>query len=223
VLRPSESTGPVSRQLDDGSYILAAGTTIPLTLMNSVSSKNAAPGDRLYLQTMIPVAVGGRIVIPAGSYVTGRITKSVRPGKVKGRSELALQFETLMFPQGAALDLTGRIGSLDGENPGVLDRKEGQVSSDGSVGHDTVVVGGTSLAGTAMGRWIGGEGRDAAIGAGGGALAGLSAVLLTRGPDATLRRGSTMEMVLNQDLHVPREPATSGPNPAPRGRRSRSR
>jgi type IV secretion system protein VirB10 len=38
------------------------------------------------------------------------------------------------------------------------------------------------------------------IGAGAGAAAGLMAVLLTRGPDAVLARGTTLEMVLDRPV-----------------------
>jgi hypothetical protein len=51
-----------------------------------------------------------------------------------------------------------------------------------------------------MGGWIGDGGRDAGIGAGAGAAAGLAAVLMTRGPEATMQKGSTVEMVLSKDV-----------------------
>ena len=50
-------------------FTVEPGTHIPLSLINSVSTKNAAPGDRVYLQTAFPVLDHGHIVIPAGSYV----------------------------------------------------------------------------------------------------------------------------------------------------------
>ena len=202
VLKPAGSDESASRRLEDGSYMLKAGTKIPLTLSNSISSKNAAPGDGVYLQTLVPVAVDGRIVIPAGTYVNGAVTNAKRPGKVKGKGELAIRFDMLMFPSGKVVHLNGRIGALDGDNPGDLDRKEDKVSSAGSGARDAMVVGGTTVAGTAMGNWIGDTGKAAGIGAASGAAAGLGAVLLTRGPEATLRRGSTVEMVLNRDLRI---------------------
>jgi type IV secretion system protein VirB10 len=195
---------PANRLLDDGGALLAAGTRIPLTVMSTVSSKNAAPGDQVYLRTMIPVAIDGRVVIPQGAFVQGTITESKRPGKVQGKGELSLRFDSLMFGDGRSVDLGGRIGAMDGDNPGTLDRAEGKVTSDGAGGRDAMVVGGTALGGTAMGNWIGGEGRDAAIGAGAGAAAGVAAVLLTRGPEAVLRKGSTVEMVLSSDLRLGR-------------------
>src|SRR5206468_6524622 len=62
-----------------------AGRRIPLTMIRSVSTKSAAPGDPIYLETAFPVIVGDRIVIPRGSYVTGSVTDVKRAGKVKGR------------------------------------------------------------------------------------------------------------------------------------------
>lgn len=216
------AAAPANRQLDDGSYLLAAGTRIPLSLMTTVSTRNAAPGDQVYFHTLMPVAVDGRIVVPAGSYVTGTVVQATRPGKVKGRGELALRFDRLMLASGASYDLLGKPGSIDGDNPGELDREEGKLTGPGSQGRDAMIVAVPAWGGTMMGRWIGGQGRDAAIGAGAGGAAGLAAVLLTRGPDATLRRGSTIEMVLNGDVRLSpgsASGASTPPPPVPRGRR----
>ncbi len=202
VLRPG-GTATTNRVLDDGSCVLMAGTRIPLSLMNTVSSRNAAAGDQVYLQTIMPLAVDGHIVIPAGTYVTGTITETKRPGKVKGKGDIAVRFDSLMFPNGSTIDLAGRMGAMDGSNPGSLNRQEGKVTSEGSETRDAMVVGSTTVAGTGMGYWIGGQGSNAAIGAGAGAAAGLAAVLMTRGPDAVLHRGSTVEMLLNRELKIP--------------------
>jgi hypothetical protein len=43
-------------------------------------------------------------------------------------------------------------------------------------------------------------GMGAGIGAAAGAAAGMLGVLLTRGPDAVLAKGSTIEMVLDRDV-----------------------
>jgi type IV secretion system protein VirB10 len=198
----AQQARPANRILEDGSALLAAGTHIPLTVMSTVSSKNAAPGDQVYLRTMVPVAVEGRIIIPPGAYVQGTITESRRPGKVKGKGELSLRFDSLMFGDGRSVDLSGRIGAMDGDNPGRLDRAEGKVTSDGSAGRDAMIVGGAAAGGTAMGHWIGGEGRDAGIGAGAGAAAGAAAVLLTRGPEAVLKKGSSVDLVLSRDVRI---------------------
>jgi hypothetical protein len=199
---PQPAQKPAAPAPQEGAVVVAAGTRIPLTLMNSVGTKNSLPGDKVYLQTMVPVAVNGEVVIPVGTYVVGTVTQSVRPGKVKGRGEIAMRFDQILFAGGQSVDLTGRLGALDEGNPGTLDRQEGRVQSDSGAAKDAMMVGGTAVAGTAMGNWIGGQGKDAGIGAGAGAAAGVAAVLLTRGPDAVLKKGSTVEMVLSTDLRL---------------------
>lgn len=42
--------------------------------------------------------------------------------------------------------------------------------------------------------------KGAGIGGAAGAAAGLASVLLSRGPDAVLHRGATVEMILDRDL-----------------------
>src|ERR1043166_9322871 len=76
------------------------GRRIPLSLINSVRTKQSAPGDRVCLKTAFPILVDGRIVTPPGSYVTGTITEVKRPGKVKGRGEFHLRFDSLTLPNG---------------------------------------------------------------------------------------------------------------------------
>ena len=74
-------------QATPNSIVIASGTKVPLTLLNTLSSKQTAEGDRVYLETLYPVLVNGRIVVPAGSYVSGTVTQIRRPGRVKGRGE----------------------------------------------------------------------------------------------------------------------------------------
>ena len=116
VLKSDGESAPVRKRLPDGRYLVPGGSRIPLTVLNSVSSKNSQPGDQIYLQTLVPIAIENKIVIPAGSYVTGTITDSKRPGKVKGRGEIGMRFDSMLLASGTTLNLTGRISSLDGHS-----------------------------------------------------------------------------------------------------------
>ena len=83
---PQSATPPVTIPADG--YTLDAGTKVPLSLINSVSTKSSQEGDRVYLETAFPVLSNGRIVIPVGSWVAGTVTEVKKPGRVKGRGEL---------------------------------------------------------------------------------------------------------------------------------------
>src|SRR5258708_25922722 len=87
----AQQTAPAPASPPAGkTYLVDIGTHIPLNLINSVSTKNAIAGDRVYLESVFPVLVDGRIRIPPGSYVAGTITEIKRPGRVKGRGAFHL-------------------------------------------------------------------------------------------------------------------------------------
>ncbi len=187
-----------------GDFVIATGTRIPLSLINSVSTKGSAEGDRVYLETVFPILTNGRIVIPPGSYVAGTITEVKRPGRVKGRGEMYLRFDSLTLPNGVTRDFRARVGSLDGQAGDELDRREGKIKSEGNKGGDARNIGEATAAGTSVGVIAGSAagrpGMGAGLGAAAGATAGLLGVLLTRGPDVVLTRGTTLEMVLDRPL-----------------------
>jgi type IV secretion system protein VirB10 len=180
------------------------GSKVPLSLINSVSTKHSVAGDRVYLETAFPILVNGRIVIPVGSYVAGAVTQVKKPGRVKGRGEIYIRFETLTLPNGVTRSFIARIGGLDGTAAGQLDQAEGKVTSDGNKAGDARTIGETAAAGASVGAIAGSAmshaGLGLGIGSGAGAAAGLIAVLTTRGPDAVLAKGATVEMVLDRDL-----------------------
>src|SRR5947209_9689965 len=122
-------------------YAVEIGTKVPLALINSISTKHSAEGDRVYLETVFPIMVNGRIVIPPGSYVAGTVTQVKRPGRVKGRGELFLRFDSLTLPNGVTRDFRARIGTMDGRATEEFDREEVQTKSEGTKGSDARNVG----------------------------------------------------------------------------------
>jgi type IV secretion system protein VirB10 len=185
-------------------FTVQTGTKVPLSLINSVSTKHSAEGDRVYLETVFPVLVNGRIVVPVGSYVAGTVTQLKKPGRVSGRGELYVRFDSLTLPNGVTRDFHGRIGAMDGNAKDELDRAEGKVRSEGNKSGDARSIGEAAAAGASIGVIAGGSGGQygmgAGIGAAAGATAGMVGVLLSRGPDAVLARGSTLEMVLDRSI-----------------------
>ena len=101
---------------------------VPLGLINSVSTKHSAAGDRIYLETVFPIVIDSHIVIPPGSYVTGTVTEVKRPGRVKGRGELYVRFDSLTLPNGVTRDFRSRLGGIDARG----DERSGQKRRRGS-------------------------------------------------------------------------------------------
>jgi hypothetical protein len=133
-------------------------------------------------------------------------------------------------------DFRARIGSLDGRAAETLDKEEGRIKSEGNKSGDVKVIGEAAGAGATAGGLAGAAaghaGMGAGIGAAVGATAGLVGVLVTRGPEAILAKGTTMDMVLDRPLSftssdidfsnsVGRSHSSDGPGPLP-SRKSQS-
>ena len=224
---PPSRTDPAAKPDD---FVVAIGTRVPLSMINSISTKTAAEGERVYLETVFPILVNSHVVIPPGSYVSGTVTEVKRPGRVKGRGELYVRFDALTLPNGVTRDFRARMASLDGRAPETLDKSEGKIKGEGDKAGDIKTVGEAAGAGATIGGLAGAAaghaGMGAGIGAAAGATAGLMYALLSRGPDAVLAKGTTMEMVLDRPLEfsltdidfrnsMPRANSSDGPGPQP--------
>jgi type IV secretion system protein VirB10 len=194
--KPAPASPPASTER----ITLPAGTRVGVVLQNGISTRSAKPGDSVYLQTSFPITQNNRVVIPVGSYLRGELLDSKRPGKVKGKGEFRLRLDTLILPNGYTVSLNAAPRSADSGGKETMD-SEGKVTGPGGKGKDAGTIAETTAAGAGIGAIAHGV-KGLGIGAGAGAAAGLAAVLLTRGPEAELPRGSTLDVVLEHDLSL---------------------
>ena len=177
------------------------GTKLPLVLHNSITTRNAQPGDPVYLETLFPIVLNNKILIPAGSYVQGEIISAKRPGKVKGTGEIQIRLTTMILPNGYTVSFAA-VPSNAGTGGNERTDSEGKIHGDTDKGTDV----GTVIKGTAIGAGVGAiatrSAGGAGIGAGVGAALGLATVLLTRGPELELPRGTTLDVVLDRTLYL---------------------
>jgi len=194
--------------------MVPAGTHIPLVLHNAVSTRSARPGDPVYFETLFPVMIDGKVVIPAGSYVSGEVTESKRPGRVKGRGELMIKLTTMILPNAYMVNLNA-VPSNAGTGGNETTDSEGKIIGDSEKGHDIGTVAKTTAAGAGIGGLATQSAKGVGIGAAAGAAVGLAAVLLTRGPDAEMPRGSTVEAVIDRSIYLdPDKVQFTGPGQA---------
>lgn len=198
---PSASSGSAN-VAPNAKIEVPTGTHIPLVLHNAISTRSAREGDPVYFETLFPVMVDGRVVIPAGSYISGEIAESKRPGRVKGRGELVVKLTTMILPNSYMVKLNASPGGSAGTGGGETIDREGKVTGDSDKASDAATIAKTTAAGAGVGAIAARSGEGAGIGAGIGAAAGLTAVLLSRGPEAELPRGSTLDAVIDRPLFL---------------------
>lgn len=195
----STTPAPASEKI-----IVPTGTRLPLLLRNGINTRTSKPGDSVYFETLYPIAVNNRIAIPMGSFVRGEILESKRPGRIKGRGEFRIAIEQMTFPNGYTIELIASPNSVDRDGREGVD-SEGKIKGPSSAGRDTAMVllatGGGAYIGTLVGAITNGApGRGALIGGGAAGLGTLIAVLATRGPEAELPRGTTLDIVFDRPL-----------------------
>jgi hypothetical protein len=200
---PPPATTPVAatpRPTTPGkSILIPSGTRIGVILESGISTATAKPGDSVYFRTSFPITIDNKVVIPVGSYLRGEVTDSKRPGRVKGKGELRIRLNTLVFPNGYTVDMNAEPHSTDAGQ--VKTDDEGKMTGPSGKGKDATTVATTTATGAGIGA-IAGGGKGAGIGAGVGGVAGLAAILLSRGPEAQLPRGSSMDLQLERDLQL---------------------
>jgi type IV secretory pathway VirB10-like protein len=185
-----------------GRILVPSGTQIPLVLKQAISTRNAKAGDAVYAETNFPVTMNDRVIIPAGTYVQGRITEVRRAGHVKGKAEILMHFTTLVFPTGYTTLLPGAVENVPGADSTHMKGEEGKVVHDGSKAKDAGTIASTAGTGATIGALATQSAKGAGIGGLAGAAAGLGYALLTRGPDVMLPAGTSIQMVLQRPLEL---------------------
>ena len=69
---------------DSNAIMIPAGTKIPLSLKQAISTKNAREGDAVYAETAFPFVMNERVIVPAGTYIQGKILHVERAGQGTG-------------------------------------------------------------------------------------------------------------------------------------------
>jgi len=186
--------------------VLPSGSKIPVALQLAISTKSAKEGDPVYAETTFPFLLNDKIVVPAGTYVQGRIARVQRAGHIKGRAEMLMHFTTLIYPDGYTVLLPGALDSVPGTEDTKMKDQEGTVQRESQKGKDAekVVTAGTTGAGAGalIGALASRSSGGTLAGAGAGAALGVGLALFSRGADVRLEKGTTVEMIIQRDVSL---------------------
>jgi hypothetical protein len=184
----SQTSGPTNG-VGNGPLLIPRDSILLVELDSGLSTDASQRGDRFKARVIEPREF-------VGAMVDGRVTQVKRAGKVKGRSELQLEFEAIHFSDGrtAALkaDVVELIDMGSRDDAGTVD-SEGGVKGRSSTKDDVSRVGASTGIGAIIGAVVGG-GQGAAIGAAIGGGIGAGTVFTKRGQDVRLARGQQMKI-----------------------------
>jgi type IV secretion system protein VirB10 len=193
----------------DSTLMVPADTTIPLTLMNTINSRTTRPGQPIYCETIFPITVGNRIVIPKGSSVKGSVTQVVRPGRMKGKGQIGIRFETLVLPNGTTHSLRATLSGYGGTGKEGFKPDESKIEGASAKGEKAGKVAETTITGAELGTIVGAAERSPVKGLGIGSLAGAAGglvwVFASQGKQIVLPSGTSFEIQLSVPLTFGRD------------------
>jgi hypothetical protein len=168
---------------------LPAGTRISVRTIDSIDSTKNHVGDRFQASLEEPLMVDGKVVVPKGADVYGRLAESKASGTFSGRSQLRLEL-TGIVANGQTVPVVTGDYELAGKSRGASTAKR--------------TVGGAAV-GSIIGALAGG-GKGAAIGAGVGGGLGAGSEIITKGDEVKVPSETLLDFTLQQDLSIPTQP-----------------
>lgn len=158
------------------------GTNLKVRLNDTLSSKNSRVGDKFTVTVLDPVKYNE-------ATVNGHIASINKSGKIKGRTTMNLDFDTITMPDERHGTLHGYVVRVYGGG-GQADQ-EGGVQS-GSRGKQAIKRGGIGAAAGAIIGGIAGGGKGAAIGLIIGGAGGAGSLAVQGSKELKLENGTEM-------------------------------
>jgi hypothetical protein len=166
-------------------FVIPQGTTLRVTIDETLSSNNSHAGDLFAASTSEPVVIGGNLVIPKGARVSGRVVDAKESGRLHVPARLAVALNSIEV-DGKSYDVQSSTYSLKGKNHNK---------------RNLGFIGGGAAGGALIGGLAGG-GAGALIGSAVGAGAGTAGAAATGKKDITLPAETRLNFRLQQPVSV---------------------
>jgi hypothetical protein len=170
---------------------LASGTKMDVAAADTISSRTAKPGDAFSARVVEDVRnAAGRVVIPAGSVVNGKIT-DVKPSpnpSTPGTLTLSVASITV---RGKSYPIEASVDSLE-----TIHKGRGVTTG------DAAKVGAGAAAGAILGRVLGGNKKGTIVGGVVGGIAGAGVAASSKDSDIVLPAGAHIIIRLTKELAV---------------------
>lgn len=164
-----------------------SGTELHLEMLDTVSSAESSAGDSVAARVTQDVVVDQKVVIPAGSTVSGEVVQARGLKKIGGRALLKVTFNSVDLPEGEAPIHASFY-------------REGKSETK----KDAATIGGATVGGALLGRILSKdhEARGTAVGAVVGAGAGTAIAAGTKGEEIVLASGTQLSLRLDNSVTV---------------------
>ena len=171
------------------------GTKLKIILETPIDEVTSMADDEISARTSENIEVDGKVVIPAGSTVVGKISEINLAKRLHKAGTIRIEFKNLTMPDGRQVPILASVLTHSGLIKGKYTRK-------------TALIAGATLLGPAaagFGAGLAAEGSlvGAGIGALVGTLAGVGLFTFQRGNMVDLKSGDELSIELTEEALVP--------------------
>jgi hypothetical protein len=185
---------------------LASGTNIRVRLSQDLSSAETLRGQSFRAIVDHDIYKEGRIIIPVGAEMRGRVVQVSQGHHIGPKATLRLRPETILLPDGTTYRVYA--AAVQSKAPGTRTDQEGAIQAAPHYKKDALEYGAGAGAGATAGAIIAGP-----VGAGVGSLVGAGAVtahMIMGNPEAAnLPRGSILVFSLTEPMELTPASATA--------------
>jgi len=171
---------------------LPTGTPFDVELVTPISTGTNQVGDKIEGRLVAPLLYDNMVIANQGAVIRGEIvelTPATKSRAAEDRATLKLGFTS--------------IETVDGEKTLAATVTNAEVlQAGGTTKRDALMIGGSAIAGAVLGKVIGGDTKDAAIGAVAGAAVGTGGALLMKGHNLELPVGSKLSLKVDQPITI---------------------
>jgi hypothetical protein len=184
------------------------GALLKVRLRETISTETTKPGTWFSAELTEPVIGDGRLYIPAGSVLKGRVTWASGGSRISGGAAIHLETRTITLPDGTEYPVHARVIDTNSWQNTKVD-SEGTITRREHTKETLATVGLATGGGAAAGAMIGGV-PGALIGAGLGV--GVSTVVwLKQDRQAVLPKDLGVVFSLTMPMRIAPEKAGAGP------------
>lgn len=181
---------------NDAVIIIPTDTELIVELNDEIGTERSREGDKFTARIISPVEISGALI-------EGRVSKIIKPGKIKRRSEMLLSFDRIILTESRWSNFNAvltQVVPVKGDNVSLVDA-EGAAVGKGSLKEDTIKVGAATGTGLVIGAVAGGP-VGAAVGAGVGAAFGVGAIVIERGKDIRLNKTQQLRIKTSYETQI---------------------
>ena len=183
-------------QNSDAIIVIPKDTELVVELLDEITTEQTKVGEKFQARVVSPYEISGAII-------EGRVSKVLKPGRLKRRAEVILSFDRIVLTDNRWSNYNAiltEVLPIRGDNIKRVDT-EGTVEGKSSLKKDVAKVSAATGTGLVVGAIAGGP-VGAAVGAGVGGAFGVGAVVIERGKHIRIQRNQQLRIKTSYDTQI---------------------